>query len=241
MSGKPFLLLWRQRLARFVLRTFFIFFAKNVQFRPIIEGLLFSEPECGLVWAMLGRLYAVNYSLELMNLVTPLEDAIGFAEKGVSLNPDNQRARVILAFTRLFSNEIPAGLAEVEQALALNPNSLLFMDNIGYLFTLFGDWERGTALIRKAIKLNPYYNISVHYVLWVDLVRQEKYQQAYLETLNFRRPMLFWDPLIKAATLPRSYTDQTLHKIRRHCRTDYRRTEQSRTENRVKKVSAETP
>ena len=158
-----------------------------------------NEPECGLVWAMLGRLYSINYSLELMNLVTPLKEAIRFTEKGVYLNPDNQRTRVILAFTRLFSNEIPAGLAEVERALALNPNSLLFMDNIGYLFTLFGDWERGPALIRKAIKLNPYYNISVHYALWVDWVRQEKYQQAYLETLNFRIPTLFWDPLMKAA------------------------------------------
>ena len=158
-----------------------------------------NEPECGLVWAMLGRLYAVNYSLELMNLVTPLEEAIGFAEKGVYLNPDNQRARIILAFARLFSNEIPAGLAEVERALALNPNSLLFMDNIGYLFTLFGDWERGPAQIRKAIKLNPYYDITVHYALWVDWVRQEEYEQAYLETLNFRRPMLFWDPLMKVA------------------------------------------
>ena len=159
-----------------------------------------NEPECGLVWAMLGRLYATNYSLELMNLVTPLEEAIGFAEKGVYLNPDNQRTRLILAFARLFSNEVSAGLAEVERALALNPNSLLFIENIGYLLTLFGDWERGPALIRKAIKLNPYYNITVHYALWVDWVRQEKYQQAYLETLNFRKPMLFWDPLIKAAT-----------------------------------------
>lgn len=165
-----------------------------------LKGASVNEPECGLVWAMLGRLYADNYSLELMNLVTPLEEAIGFAEKGVYLNPDNQRARVILAFTWLLSSEIPAGLAEVERALALNPNSLLFMDNIGYLFTLFGDWERGPAQIRKAIKLNPYYNITVHYALWVDWFRQEKYQQAYLETLNFRRPMFFWDPLIKAAT-----------------------------------------
>ena len=158
-----------------------------------------NEPECGLVWSMLGRLYASNYSMELMNQVTPLEEAIGFAEKGVYLNPDNQRARVILAFTRLLNDEIPAGLAEVERALALNSNSLLFIDNIGYLFTLFGDWKRGPALIRKAIKLNPYYNITVHYALWLDWVRQEKYEQAYLETLIFRKSMLFWDPLIKAA------------------------------------------
>jgi adenylate cyclase len=158
-----------------------------------------NEPECGLVWAMLGRLYAVNYSLELMNMVTPLEDAIGFAEKGVYLDPDNQRSKVIFAFIRLFSNEMPAGLAEIERALVLNPNSLLFMDIIGYLFTLFGDWERGPALIRKAINLNPYYNITVHYALWMDWIRQKKYRQAYLETLNFRTPTIFWDPLMKAA------------------------------------------
>ncbi len=57
----------------------------------------------------------------------------------------------------------------------------------------------GPALIRKAINLNPYYNITVHYALWMDWVRQEKYRQAYLETLNFRTPTIFWDPLMKAA------------------------------------------
>jgi adenylate cyclase len=39
--------------------------------------------------------------------------------------------------------------------------------------TLFGDWQRGPALINQAIEQNPYYNISVHYALWVDWVRQE--------------------------------------------------------------------
>jgi hypothetical protein len=64
---------------------------------------------------------------------------------------------------------------------------------------LLGDWQRGPALIKIAIKHNPFYNIIVHYALRVDWVRQENYQQAYLETLNFRTPMLFWDLLMKAA------------------------------------------
>ena len=34
-------------------------------------------------------------------------------------------------------------LAEAERALALNPNSLIFLENIGYLMTLLGDWKRG--------------------------------------------------------------------------------------------------
>jgi adenylate cyclase len=78
------------------------------------------EPECGQVWTMLGRLYGNIYSLELPGFETALEKAIAFAEKGVHLNPDNQRARGVLALIRMFSNEIPAALAEAEKALVLN-------------------------------------------------------------------------------------------------------------------------
>jgi adenylate cyclase len=159
------------------------------------------EPECGQVWSMLARLYWTNCTLELFNVETPLEDAVAFAEQGVRLDPANQRARTALAFIRFFTNERPAALAEIERALALNPNSLFFMDNIGYLFTLLGEWQRGPALIRKAIKLNPYYHHFVHYGLWLDWFRQEEYEQAYLETLNLRRQGIFWEPLCRAATL----------------------------------------
>lgn len=70
-----------------------------------------------------------------------------------------------------------------------------------YEVTLLGDWQRGCALIHKAITVNPYYNLVVHKALWLDLFRRQDYQQAYLETLNFRTPSLFWDHLAKAATL----------------------------------------
>jgi TolB-like protein len=179
----------------------FSFSAEN--FYSAFEALKFAsskEPECGLIWSMLARLYAINYSLELFDVETSLEEAVSFAERGARLDPANQRVRLILAYVLLFKNEITAGLAETDRALALNPNSLMFLENIGYLMTLFGDWRRGPALIRKAIKFNPYYNLTVHYALWVDWVRQEDYEQAYLETLNFRTPLLFWDPLMKAAS-----------------------------------------
>jgi adenylate cyclase len=160
-----------------------------------------NEPECGLAWSMLARLYSLNYSLELFDIETPLEKAVAFAERGVKLDPANQRVRMIMAFILLFKNELSAGLAEIDQALKLNPNSLIFLENIGYLMTLLGDWQKGPSLIKKAIEQNPYYNRIVHYSLWVDWVRQEKYDRAYEETLHFRTPMLFWDPLMKAAGL----------------------------------------
>ena len=160
-----------------------------------------NEPECGLAWSMLSRLYAINYSLELFDLDTPLEKAAAFAEKGIRLEPANQRARLFMAFVLLFKNELAAGLAETDYTLKLNSNSLINLENIGYLMTLFGDWGRGPALIHKAIEQNPYYNTTVHYALWLDWVRQEQYDNAYGETLHFARPTLFWDPLMKAAIL----------------------------------------
>jgi adenylate cyclase len=160
-----------------------------------------KEPECGLTWSMLARLYSLNYSLELFDLKTSIEKAAAFAEKGVALDPDNQRTRLIMAFILLFKNELSAGLTEVDRARQLNLNSLITLENIGYLMTLFGDWQRGPAIIRQAIEQNPYYNAVVHYALWVDWIRQEEYEQAYEETLHFNRPLLFWDPLLKAANL----------------------------------------
>jgi TolB-like protein len=180
--------------ARFTAETFFDAF-------EALQQASRKEPDCGLVWSMLARLYATNYSLDLFDLETPLEKAVSFAERGVQLEPANQRTRMILAFVRLIDNEIPAGLSETDRAMALNPNSLIFREHIGYLLTLFGDWHRGTALIRQAIDANPYYSSIVHHTLCLDWVRQKEYQQAFLETLNFRTPLLFWDPLLKAAAL----------------------------------------
>ena len=159
-----------------------------------------KEPDCGLIWSMLARIYSLNYSLELFDPETPLEEATSFAERGVRLDPANQRVRLIRAFVLLINNQVSAGLAECNRALALNPNSLIFLENIGYVLTLLGDWERGPALIRNTIKFNPYHSIIARYALWVDWIRQGNYHQAYLETQNFRTPLLFWDSLLKAAT-----------------------------------------
>jgi TolB-like protein len=160
-----------------------------------------KEPEKAIVWSMLARLYADNYSLELYDAATPLDEAAAFAEKGVRLDPANQRVSAIMSYVLLLKNDLSHGLAEAERAISLNPNSLIMMAELGYLLTLLGDWKRGPALIRKAIENNPYYHVIVHYPLWVDWIRRGDYENAYVETLHFRTPLLFWDPLIKAATL----------------------------------------
>ena len=165
-----------------------------------LENAASIEPDCSQVWTFLARLHANVYSLDFPGFQNPLEKAVKFAEKGVQLNPDNQRSVATLALVRFYSNELSAALKESYRALALNPNSLFIVDGIGYIMTLSGEWERGTALIRKTMKLNPYYRNVVHYALWVDCLRQEDYEGAYMETMSLRRPAVFWYPLAKAST-----------------------------------------
>jgi TolB-like protein/cytochrome c-type biogenesis protein CcmH/NrfG len=166
-----------------------------------LEEAAVREPECSQVWTCLGLLYCENYTLESIERQTPVEKAIQFSEKGVRLNPSNQRARVALAMARLLNNQLTEGLVEARNALALNPNSLIFMDTIGHVLAPLGDWDLGTDLINKAIKLNPYHRPFVYHVLCADWLRKREYERAYLETLNFRLPSAIWDPLLQASTL----------------------------------------
>ena len=90
---------------------------------------------------------------------------------------------------------------EAERALRLYPKTLFMLDGIGYLMMLMGDFERGPALIKKVIRLNPFYGNYVHFALWVNRLRQQDYVGAYQETLKLNSPALFWDHIATASSL----------------------------------------
>jgi adenylate cyclase len=160
-----------------------------------------NEPDCGQVWSMLGRLYAENAVHEFFNSDVTLEQAMAYATKGVLSNPDNQRARLILAVIKMFADDIISARIEVERALALNPESLLFMDVIGYLLTLLGDWKQGPKLLKKALKLNPFNHNFVYYGSWLFFFHEKDYKAAYREALKLTIGSSYWEPLARAATL----------------------------------------
>ena len=54
---------------------------------------------------------------------------------------------------------------------------------------------------QKVTKLNPYHRPYVYHVLCADWLLKKEYERAYLETLNFRLPSLFWDPMWQASSL----------------------------------------
>ncbi|MBN3522226.1 hypothetical protein JYB62_19675, partial [Algoriphagus lutimaris] len=93
-------------------------------------------------------LYADNYGLGMVDLPTALEKAVEFAQKGISLDPTNRRARAILAYVRLLENKLSEARDQAEKAFDLYSCSLMYLDVIGYLMSLAGEWERGENYIK---------------------------------------------------------------------------------------------
>jgi tetratricopeptide (TPR) repeat protein len=164
-----------------------------------LEHAVACEPGYGQIWSMLAAQYANNYGLELVDLPTPLEKAVEFAQRGVSLEPTNRFARLILAYVRFMENRLLEARQELEKAYNLCPNSLMVLDIIGWLTALTGEWIRGVNWIQKAIKLNPYYRPWVRHALCLNWFRVGNYEKAYRESLHFIMPESHWDQLLKAA------------------------------------------
>jgi len=101
----------------------------------------------------------------------------------------------------MLENQLDLALSEVKAALALRPESLLFMDAIGYMLLLLGEWERGEQLVREAIRQNPFYAVYARYGLWLNAIRRQDYERALEETEITIEIGDFWGPLSRAATL----------------------------------------
>jgi adenylate cyclase len=166
-----------------------------------LEQAVERDPNYGLAWAMLGHLYADNHALGFCEIDSSLEKAMTFARKGVSLEPKNQFALDALTLVYFHRGNKELFLKHLEQTIALNPNSPYIIGVAGWHLTLYGEWDRGIALLEKGMKLNPYHPSWFHLAPFMYHYYHGAYETAYAEALRFNFPELFWDPVMRAAAL----------------------------------------
>ena len=188
-----------------ILLSYEFFFGRNAEtLGPAVEALrrvVELEPECGPAWTRLARLYIANYAFEVTAIPTPIDEAITLAHHGVRADPVSRPARCVLASALLMKGELAAAREELEQALRSGPDSLVYLEIIGYLLTLVGDWERGQSLSRSARERNPHCLPHVLFGMWADVLRRGDVAQAYQVALEYRDPMFFWPPVMRASCL----------------------------------------
>jgi adenylate cyclase len=168
-----------------------------------LEQAIDIDPEYGLAWAMLGHLHADNYALGFCEIEAPLDKALSYTQKGVALAPDNQFVRDALTLVYFHLGDKKFFLKHVQETVALNPNAPYIIGVAGWHMTLYGEWRRGLALLRKGMQLNPYHPSWFHLAPYMDSYRRGDYEKALAEALKFNFPELYWDPLMRAAALSR--------------------------------------
>jgi adenylate cyclase len=207
-------LLWAEQRARppaaltpygGILASYQFFFNRDpADLAPAIRALqhvVGAERECSLAWVQLSRLYTANHSFDVAPVETPIEQAVVYAQNGVRLDPSSQRARAALAGALLIKGDLAAARAEVQSALDINQDSLVYLEWIGWIMTMLGEWDRGPALVRRALARNPHVIPVAHHALWLAHLRRGELEEAYQAALHYRDSAFFWRSFMRASCL----------------------------------------
>jgi TolB-like protein len=171
--------------------------AEHAEAREALERAVDRAPANADCWAMLSWIYSHEYAHGFNIRPAALERALTAARRAVDIAPSNQLAQQALAVVLFFRKETAGCLSAAERALALNP--LDGSNEAIFLITFTGDWERGCALLRRAMEINPHHPRWYGVVLAINEYRRANYGAAVNELLKANAPEVFWTNWMLAA------------------------------------------
>ena len=151
------------------------------------------------LWACLAQIFVDEYAFGFQADATSLDRALAAGRRAVELDRANQFALVALAQVHFFRQDLAAFCPAAERAMALNPLNTDALGILGLQIVHTGEFERGTAIVRRAMELNPNHAGWMHFAPLWDHFHKGKYEQA-LECANrVDVPGLFWPYLVMAS------------------------------------------
>jgi TolB-like protein/Tfp pilus assembly protein PilF len=185
----------------------FQYFAYREQITPSAHAALKSRLERAVerdarqsdLWACLAQIYVDEYAFGFRSDATSLDRALAAARRAVELDRANQFALVSLAQTHFFRQDLAAFGPAAERAMALNPLNTDAVGILGLQIVHTGEFERGAAIVRRAMELNANHAGWMHFApLWEHFHKGE-YEQALERANRVDIPGLFWPYLVVAS------------------------------------------
>jgi TolB-like protein/Tfp pilus assembly protein PilF len=170
---------------------------EHAEGRDILERAVKDAPNNADCWAMLSWVYSHEYGHGFNTQPGSLDRAFSAARQAVDLAPTNHLAYQTLAVAFFFRKERANCLSAAERAIALNP--LDASNEAIFLITFVDDWERGCALIRRAMDLNPYVPGWYRLILALNEYRKGNYREAVAETVKANAPGIWTNIILTAA------------------------------------------
>src|SRR5882724_5270856 len=185
----------------------FQFFAYREQITPSAHAALKSRLKCAMeredgqsdLWACLAEIYVDEYAFGFQDDATSLDRALTAARRAVEIDRSNQFALVALAQVHFFRQDLAAFFPAAERAMTLNPLNSDALGILGLQIVHTGEFERGTAIVRRAMELNANHAGWMHFAPLWDHFHKGEYEQA-LECANrVDFPGFFWPYLVMAS------------------------------------------
>ncbi len=170
---------------------------EHAEARDVLERAVERAPDNADCWAMLSWVYSHEHAHGFNPRPGSLDRALAAARRAVDLVPTNHLAQQALGVALFFRKERAACLSAAEQAIALNP--LDGSNEAFFLITFSGDWERGCALIRRAMDRNPHHPGWYRLILSINEYRKGSYREAAEEIVRANLPEGVWKGMTLAA------------------------------------------
>jgi adenylate cyclase len=147
--------------------------------RRLLQRSLSIDPSYARSYALLADLQESAWISPLDgDFLNPdaLDQAHQLARKAVGLDPNLPLAHAVLGLTLAFKRQHEAAIAEIERAIALNPN---YVDwRLGLALVLAGHGRRAIDLIEAYMRLDPFYSSLASGILGLAHYMLEQYAQA---------------------------------------------------------------
>src|SRR5438477_302817 len=185
----------------------FQFFAYREQITPSAHAALKSRLQRAMerdeaqsdLCACLAEIYVDEYAFGFQDDATSLDRALAAARRAVEIDRSNQFAMVALAQTHFFRQDLAAFRPAAERAMALNPLNTDALGIMGLQIVHIGEFDRGTAIVRRAMELNPNHAGWMHFAPLWNHFRKGEYEQALGCANRVDVPGLFWPFLVMAS------------------------------------------
>ena len=152
------------------------------------------------LWACLALIYVDEHAFGFPGSdATSLDRALAAGRRAVELDRANQFALVALAQVHFFRQDLAAFHPAAERAMALNPLNTDAVGILGLQIVHTGQFERGTAIVRRAMELNANHAGWMHFAPLWDHFHKEEYEQALERANRVDVPGLFWPYLVMAS------------------------------------------
>ena len=166
-----------------------------------LEQALMTDPDSGIITAMLASMYGTTYMLDLNDASTAFNKMGLLAERALMLDPNNMTVRVIFAYKCFAYNEKQRFITEAERCLARCSLSALRLTSLGMHLSLYGEWEKGINIINQVKDLGISYPRFVLGATCLYHYRKKEYARALDEANQYNVPAMFWGPLLRTAVL----------------------------------------